>query len=44
MTRKHNEDFDNSTKCWIGDNDYTDNDVKVRDYCHISGKYRRFCT
>ena len=24
----------------ICDNDYIDGDVKVRDYCHISGKYR----
>ena len=29
----------NSTKCWICDNDYVDNDVKVRDHCHNSGKY-----
>ena len=29
----------NSTKCWICDNDYVDNDVKVRDHCHITGKY-----
>ena len=31
MTKKDNKDFDNSTKCWICDNDYIDNDVKVRD-------------
>ena len=30
----------NSTKCWICDNDYIDTDVKVRDHCHITGKYR----
>ena len=40
MTKKNNEDFKNSTKCWICDNDYFDNDVKVRDHCHITGKYR----
>ena len=40
MTKKDNEDFENSTKCWICDNDYIDNDVKVRDHCHITGKYR----
>ena len=28
------------TKCWICDNDYTDGDVKVRDYCHLTEKYR----
>ena len=40
MTKEDNEDFKNSTKCWICDNDYIDNDVKVRDHCHITGKYR----
>ena len=35
MTREDNEDFKNSTKCWICDNDFVDNDVKVRDRCHI---------
>ena len=40
MAKKDNEDFENSTKCCICDNDYIDNDVKVRDHCHITGKYR----
>ena len=40
MTKKDNEDFENSTKCWICDNDYINGDVKVRDHCHITGKYR----
>ena len=39
MTKLDNEDFENSTKCLICDNDYVDNDVKVRDHCHITGKY-----
>ena len=39
-TKEDNEDFQNSTKCWIWDNDYVDNDVKVRDHCHITEKYR----
>ena len=39
MTDKDNEDFENSTKCWICDNDYIDSDVKVRDHCHNTGKY-----
>ena len=42
MAREDNEDFENSTKCWICDNDYIDGDVKVRDHCHITGKYRSF--
>ena len=40
MTREHNENFNNSTKCWIGDNDYIGNGVKVRDHSHITGIYR----
>ena len=39
-TKEDNEDFENSTKCWICNNDYIDNDVKVRGHCHITGKYR----
>ena len=37
MTKEDNEDFENSTKSWICDNDYIDDDVKVRDHCHIRG-------
>ena len=40
MTKKDNEDFKNSMKYWICDNNYIDNDVKVRDHCHITEKYR----
>ena len=36
MTKEDNENFKNSTKCWICDNDYIDND----DHCHITGKQR----
>ena len=47
MTKEDNENFENSTECWICDNDYIDGDVKVRDHCHTSGKYRgsadRYC-
>ena len=35
-----NEDFENSTKCCICDNDYIDGDVKVKDHFHITGRYR----
>ena len=42
MIQEDNEDFENSTKCWTYDNYYIDGDVKVRDHCHISGKYRGF--
>ena len=39
MTKQDIEDFKNSTKCSICDNDCVDNDVKVRDHCHITIKY-----
>ena len=42
MTEEGKEDFKNSTKCWICDNDYVDNDVKVKDNCHITAKYKGF--
>ena len=35
MTIENNENFKNSTKCWICDNDYVKNDVKVRDHWKI---------
>ena len=31
ITKKDNEDFKNSSTCWICDSDNVDNDVKVRD-------------
>ena len=34
MTKEDNKDFENSTKCWIRDNDYIDDGVKERDHCH----------
>ena len=40
MTKNANEDFENSTKFWICDNEYVDGNVKVSDHCHITGKYR----
>ena len=40
MAEEDNEGFKNSIKCWICDNHYVGNDVKVRDHCHVTGKYR----
>ena len=40
MTKEDNEDFENSTKCWVRVNVYFDSDVKVRDHYHITGKHR----
>ena len=51
MDKEDDENFKKSIKCWISDNVYLEDDVKVRDYCHddvivrdychITGKYRR---
>ena len=38
MTKEDNGYFKNSTKCWICDNGYIENHVKVRDHCHITGE------
>ena len=39
MTKKDNDDFENSTKCWVCDNYYIDSYVKERDHWHITGKF-----
>ena len=39
MTNVYNEDFKNSSKCWICENDYVDNDFRLRDHYRMSGKY-----
>ena len=41
ITKDDNNNFNDSTKCWVCDNDYVNKDVKVRDHCHVNGKYRR---
>ena len=40
MTKEGNKDFKNSTKWWICDNDYVNNDIKVKDHSYSTGKYR----
>ena len=40
MTKEDKGIFENSTKCWICDNSYVDDDVTATDHCHITGKYR----
>ena len=36
---KEKERFDKETKCWICNKEF-DDDVKVRDHCHFTGRYR----
>ena len=40
MNKGNNEEFKDSIKCCVSDDNYIDNEVKVRDHCHITGKYR----
>ena len=40
MAKEGNENLKNCTKCWICDNDYVGDNVKVMDHCHITWKYR----
>ena len=39
-TKRYNKDLQNSAKCSICDNDYVVSDIKERDHCHITRKYR----
>ena len=36
---KEKEQFDKETKCWICNEEFED-DVKVKDHCHFTGRYR----
>ena len=40
LTKEDNKISNNSTKCSICDNNFINNVVIVRYYCHITGKYR----
>ena len=40
MTKEDEKDFQKAIKCHICDQQYTDKDIRVRDHCHITGKFR----
>ena len=40
MTADNGEQFQKEIKCHICDKEYKNNDIKVRDHCHITGVYR----
>ena len=40
MTNDDADKFEKATKCHICDKEYTEKDIRVRDHCHITGKYR----
>ena len=40
MTKEDEKDFQKAIKCHICDQQYTDKDIRVRDHCHITGRFR----
>ena len=40
MTKEDEEEFQKANECHIYNKKYTNEDIKVRDHCHITGKYR----
>ena len=40
MTKDDEKKFQKAEECHICDKKYTDEDIRVRDHCHITGKYR----
>ena len=40
ITKEDEKDFQKAIKCHICDQQYTDKDIRVRDHCHITGKFR----
>ena len=40
VTEDYKKQFELADKCHICSENYTDKDVCVRDYCHITGKFR----
>ena len=40
MTEKDEAEFKKAEECHICERKYTDKDIRVRDHCHITGKYR----
>ena len=40
MSEKEEEEFQSSNNCWICEKLIDDDDEKVRDHCHITGKFK----
>ena len=40
MTQDDEDKFKKATECHICNKQYTEKDIRVRDHCHITGKYR----
>ena len=40
ITDKEREQYENETRCWICKGEFDDDDKKVKDHCHFTGRYR----
>ena len=40
LTKDDVQNFKSTDKCYICNIKYSENDVRVRDHCYITGKYR----
>ena len=40
MTKENEEEFQKAEECHICNKKYTNQDIRVRDHCHITGKFR----
>ena len=40
MSKEEEEQFQSSHTCWICEKPIYNNNEKVRDYCHVTGKFR----
>ena len=40
MMKENEEEFEKAKECHICNKKYTEKDIRVRDHCHITGKYR----
>ena len=40
MSEKEEEQFQSSNTCWVCEKLIDDDDEKVRDQCHVTGKFR----
>ena len=40
LTKYDEQNFKNSDNCYICNKKYSAKDIRVRDHCHITGKYR----
>ena len=41
ISKKEQNDFKNAKSCHICNKEYNNDDVLVRDHCHVTGKYRK---